>query len=142
VEQIIRGRGAPNGTNELMLDATMRAAAQHGVHYVTLGLSPLSTRAGVEAPAMPLWLALALRWTRAHGRRFYNFDGLDAFKAKFRPDSWEPIYAIASGRRFTMRALWAIAAAFSAGSPVLLVLRAVWMAVRQETRWLAGKASG
>jgi phosphatidylglycerol lysyltransferase len=142
VEQIIRGRAAPNGTNELMLDATMRAAAARGIHYVTLGLSPLSTRAGVAAPSVPAWLALALRWTRAHGRRFYNFDGLDAFKAKFRPDSWEPIYAIASGRRFTPRTLWAIAAAFSAGSPVLLVMRAVWMAVRQETRWLAGRASG
>ena len=139
VEQIIRGRGAPNGTNELMLDATMRAAAEDQIRYVTLGLSPLSTRAGVASPRVPFWLALALRLTRAHGRRFYNFDGLDAFKAKFRPDSWEPIYAIGAGRRFTLRTLWAIAAAFSAGSPVLLVLRAVWMALRQETRWLRDK---
>jgi phosphatidylglycerol lysyltransferase len=132
VEQIIRGRGAPNGTNELMLDATMRAAARAGRRYVTLGLSPLSTRAGVAEPPTPLWLRLALRWTRAHGRRFYNFDGLDAFKAKFRPDSWEPIYAISAERRFSLGTLYAIAGAFSAGSPVVLVLRALWMAVRAE----------
>jgi phosphatidylglycerol lysyltransferase len=136
VEQIIRGRQAPNGTNELMIDAAMRAAARSGDEYVTLGLSPLSTRADVAAPATPLWLRLGLRWTRAHGRRFYNFDGLDAFKAKFRPDSWEPIYAIAAQPRFTPRMLWAIAAAFSAGSPVVLVARAVWTALRAEARRL------
>ena len=31
------------------------------------------------------------KWVRAHGKRFYNFEGLEAFKSKFRPDGWEPI---------------------------------------------------
>ena len=139
VEQIIRGRRAPNGTNELMVDAAMRALAAAGADYVTLGLSPLSTRARVEEdadepppPRHPLWLRVALAWTRLHGRRFYNFDGLDAFKAKLQPDAWEPIFAISTERRFSVRTLYAIAAAFSAGSPVMLVARAVWGAGRAE----------
>ena len=68
----------------------------------------------------PPWLALTLRWVRAHGRRFYNFDGLDAFKAKLRPEAWEGIYAISAERRFSPRTLHAIAAddpAVSTGMP-------------------------
>ena len=140
VEQIIRGRGAANGTNELLVDAAMRALAADGAEYVTLGLAPLSRRARLPADEgavpHPLWLRAVLAWTRLHGRRFYNFDGLDAFKAKLQPDSWEPIFAISTERRFSARTLYAIAAAFSAGSPVALVARAVWGAVRQEARWV------
>jgi phosphatidylglycerol lysyltransferase len=141
VEQIIRGRGAVNGTNELLVDAAMRALAGSAAEYVTLGLAPLSTRARIAddegAVPHPLWLRLVLAWTRMHGRRFYNFDGLDAFKAKLRPDGWEPIFAISTERRFSMRTLYAIASAFSAGSPVALVARALWGAARQEaqTAW-------
>jgi len=135
VEQIVRGAGAPNGTNELLVDAAMRALAAAGAEYVTLGLAPLSSRAapppGDRAPA-PLWLALTLGWVRAHGRRFYNFDGLDAFKAKFRPHWWEPIYAISREPRFSPGTLYAIAGAFSGGSPVALVTRALLRAARME----------
>jgi phosphatidylglycerol lysyltransferase len=73
---------------------------------------------------------------RAHGRRFYDFDGLDRFKAKFRPHSWEPIHAMDDGPRFSMRALRAIAGAFSAGSPFVLVARAVAGAFVVELRRL------
>lgn len=137
VEQLIRGHGAPNGTNELLVDAAMRALASAGAAYVTLGLAPLSRRARVPDFPHPLWLRAVLAWTRLHGRRFYNFDGLDAFKAKLQPDAWEPIYAISTERRFSMRTLYAIAAAFSAGSPVGLVAKALLNAVRQEMRWAA-----
>jgi phosphatidylglycerol lysyltransferase len=65
---------------------------------------------------------------RLHGARFYNFDGLDAFKAKFNPEKWEPIYAIAEGASFPPRALYAIAGAFSGGAPIRLVLRALFRA--------------
>ena len=75
---------------------------------------------------------MLLQWVRLHGARFYNFGGLEAFKAKFNPDSWEPIYAIAEGTRFPPRALYAIAGAFSGGAPVTLVMRALGRAARQE----------
>ncbi|MFL5608816.1 MAG: phosphatidylglycerol lysyltransferase domain-containing protein [Gemmatimonadaceae bacterium] len=132
VEQIIRGHRAPNGTAELLLDAAMRALAAPGVSYVTLGLAPLSRHSHFDRRRMPLWLRVGLTWLRAHGRRFYNFEGLDRFKAKFEPDQWEEIVALSDSPRFPMRALWAIAAAFSRGSPVALVSRALGRAATQE----------
>lgn len=137
VEQIVRGRGAPNGTSELLVAAAMAALAASGARYVTLGLAPLSRRAGL-APSPPpaAWLRATLAWVRAHGRRFYNFEGLDAFKAKLRPQRWEPIYAISNEHRFSPGTLYAIAAAFSGGSPVALVARALVRAGAREMRWL------
>ena len=38
----------------------------------------------------------------APGTRCYNFDGLDAFKAKFPPERWESIYAIVNERRISL----------------------------------------
>jgi phosphatidylglycerol lysyltransferase len=144
VEQFPRAPGAPNGTVELLLDAAVRAIAADGARYVTLGLAPLARPELVGAAPSgeddPLWLRLAFQWVRAHGRRFYNFAGLEAFKAKFRPERWEPVYAIAGGRRFPARALYAIAAAFGARSPVTLVGAALARAVGAETRWAARHA--
>jgi phosphatidylglycerol lysyltransferase len=137
IEQIIRGAAAPNGTAELLVDAAMTALARSGAQYVTLGLSPLSRHTAFDARRMPAWLRLVLRWVRAHGRRFYDFEGLDRFKAKFAPDDWEDIVALADAPRFPPRALWAIASAFSQGSPVALVARALLRAARQEVRWVA-----
>jgi phosphatidylglycerol lysyltransferase len=136
VEQIIRGRAAPNGTAELLLDAAMRVLAADGARYVTLGLAPLSAHSSFDASRMPLWLRAVLRWVRAHGRRFYNFEGLDRFKSKFEPDDWEEIVALSDSPRFPVRALWAIAAAFSQGSPVRLMAKALLRAMRQEGRSL------
>ncbi len=138
VEQIVRGPAAPNGTSELLVDAAMRTLAADGARYVTLGLSPLSSRApdaGV-GPVPPAWLRAAFRWVRAHGRRFYNFDGLDAFKAKLGPDEWEPIYAIARARHFRPIDLYAIAGAFGGGSASRFVARALVRAVRDDMRRL------
>ncbi len=139
VEQIIRGRRAPNGTAELLLDAAMRTLAAGGAEYLTLGLAPLSRHSRFDRGLMPAWLRLALPLVRGWGRRFYNFEGLDSFKAKFEPEEWEEIVALADAKRFPPRALWAIAAAFSAGNPLLLVVRALWRAARQESRWAATK---
>ena len=136
IEQFVRGHGAPNGTTESMLDVAFRDLARDGAAMVTLGLSPLSQRADVEAPPQPLWIRLLLGWVRAHGRRFYNFDGLDAFKAKLMPDRWEPIYAITSERHFGLGTLWAISGAFADMSPPKLLALAVWRGLRKEVEWL------
>jgi phosphatidylglycerol lysyltransferase len=136
VEQIVRGNSTPNGAVELMVDDAMRTFADESSEYVTLGLAPLSRRAHSEDVQRVAWLKLLMAWVRAHGRRFYNFEGLDAFKAKFKPDAWEPIYAISNEPRFSFGTLYAVAAAFSEGSPVWAVARALWMAVLQELNWL------
>ena len=61
VEQIVRGRAAPNGTAELLIDSAMRAVGDAGFSYATLGLSPLSQRGGFPPPRLPMWLRLVLR---------------------------------------------------------------------------------
>jgi len=106
--------------------------------YVTLGLAPLS-RHSAAPESNPVWLRMVLRGVRAHGRRFYNFEGLDNFKAKFLPERWEPVYAIVNERRFSPGALYAIAAAFSDRSPISTLARALWRAARTEWRWLQGR---
>jgi phosphatidylglycerol lysyltransferase len=135
-EQFVRGANAPNGTAELMIDTAVRWMLDHNAHYVTLGLAPLSTRAPHTEHPTPLWLRALFRWTRAHGRRFYNFDGLDAFKAKFSPEHWEPVYAIANESSFSPHSLFAIASAFTNGAPLQTVVRGLVRAVRQELLWL------
>lgn len=139
IEQIIRGRGAVNGTSELMIDTAIRTLATDGSEFVTLGLSPLSRRALAEWQPNPLWLRVVLGWVRAHGRRFYNFDGLDAFKSKFQPERWEPIFAIANEAHFSPLTLYAVAAAFTQSSPFGAMLRATVKAAQTELHWLADK---
>lgn len=135
IEQVVRGPGAPNGTAELLIDAAVRGTGAEGCHYLTLGLSPLSTHAGALGEGGPRWLRFMLGWMRAHVHRFYNFEGLEAFKAKFRPAVWEPIFAVASGPRFTLRILYAVADAFSDRSVPSTVGRALLGATRQELHW-------
>jgi len=142
VEQFVRGRHAPLGCTELMIATAMQALADDGAEYATLGLAPLSRRADVPPLAQPVWLHGVLAWVRAHGRRFYNFEGLDAFKAKLLPEEWEPVYAIAREPHFSPRTLYAIAGAFSGGSPVALAVRGLTRAAVQEARWLARGRDG
>ena len=132
VEQWPRRRSAPNGTTHLLVDAAMRAFDADGSRYATLGLSPLSEQAGPVGAGQPAWLRFVLRWIRAHGRRFYNFRGLEAFKSSARPMAWEPIFAISPGGRLNPFTLRAIAGAFSAGSPERLLARAVLSGVVKE----------
>lgn len=139
IEQLVRGFDAPNGTATLLIDAAMRTLATDGATYVTLGLSPLSHRATTSTDN-PLWLRLLLGWVRAHGRRFYNFEGLERFKSKFEPDRWDPITALSNERAPTPLTLRAIADAFSGEgvSPVLFVGGALVDALQQEVRTLWG----
>jgi phosphatidylglycerol lysyltransferase len=138
VEQWPRARAAPNGTTHLLVDAAMHAFAESGSRYATLGLAPLSEHAGTVGAGQPAWLRFVLHWVRAHGRRFYNFKGIEAFKASVQPMSWEPVFAIAQGERFTPPMLRAVAGAFSAGSPERLVARAMLSAASRELRRLSG----
>ena len=138
VEQFVRGSHAPNGTIESLLDCMMRAVAADGARYVTMGLVPLRDGSADSVAANPAWLASLLALVRVHGRRFYNFRGLERFKTKFRPHGWEPIYAISAEPRFTLRTLYAIAAAFTVQSPVLAVARGLGRAIGIE--WQRGVA--
>lgn len=102
LEDLFRGAAAPNGTAELLVDAAMRSAAGDGSRYATLGLAPLSGR-------VHRWLRLA----RAFGASFYNFEGIRAFKSKFRPCRWEPIYLSYPASQSAASALYDALVAFA-----------------------------
>lgn len=144
IEQVVRDPSAPNGTSELLIDYAVRDLAALGAARVTLGLSPLSRRHRPN-PVVPYdsapWLKLAFNWAYAHGRRFYDFAGLEAFKEKFRPPRWEPVYLVAGGGNLGLRALYAVAAAFTAGRPVSALARGVARTYGADLRrWLTRSA--
>jgi phosphatidylglycerol lysyltransferase len=134
-EQFVHRPNAPNGTVELMIDTAMLALAEEGYSYATLGLSPLSTRAQIAPFRNPFWLRILLVWIRKHGERFYNFNGLDAFKAKLKPESWEPVFAVSNESRISFRTLYAIASAFSGNAPIRMIIGGLWRAIITETKW-------
>ena len=138
-EQFIHCPDAPNGTVELLIDRAMRQLAEDGYEYATLGLAPLSSRAPQIEYKNPFWMRLLLKWMTAHGRRFYNFDGLDAFKAKLQPEHWEQIFAVSNERHLSPRTLYAIVSAFSGGAPFKLVFGGLWRALATEIEWMRKK---
>jgi phosphatidylglycerol lysyltransferase len=148
-EDFLRDPAAPNGTVELLVDAGMRAAIAAGIEHVTFGLVPL---AGDVGP----WLRAARRW----GRTLYDFDGLRAFKAKFRPGAWDPIFLSYPPQRSGVLALVDTLTAFARGGllrfgietvlrgpaivvRLLAVLLVVWTAVLAlpaSARWFPSSA--
>jgi phosphatidylglycerol lysyltransferase len=119
-----------------MIDAAMRALGENGCEYATLGLSPLSARARIAPFDNPLWVRVLLAWLRKHAQRFYNFDGLDAFKAKLRPARWEPVFAIYNRPQISPKMLYAVASVFSGNKPFRLIFGGLRRALLTELKWL------
>jgi len=107
VEDLLRDPHAPNGTAETLVDAMMRAFADEGIRYATLGLSPLT------GDVSPL-----LAFTRDTTARLYNFGGVRAFKEKLKPHAWSPVYLAYPGRERGALALRDVLAAFAPGGLV------------------------
>ena len=101
-EDLLRDRTAPNGTAELLVDAAMRAVAEEGSTYITLGLAPLS--GGVSG-----WLRRIRSWSSG----LYNFEGLRAFRERLRPREWSPIYLSFPPKQGELLTLYDVLAAFS-----------------------------
>jgi phosphatidylglycerol lysyltransferase len=136
VEQVIRRPKAPNGTAELLIDAAIQHMSVEGCTHVTLGLVALARHASAEMRLNPPWLRFLMSWARAHGRRFYHFDGLEMFRTKLAPVAWEPIYAISNEPHFSPTTLYALAAAFTEGKPLQVLAAALAGAVKREAGWL------
>jgi phosphatidylglycerol lysyltransferase len=78
---------------EYLLTRTAQALREAGFERFSLGVAPLAGVTG--APLRTRWSRVAsLLWR--HGGRFYNFQGLRAFKNKFNP-VWEPRYLVSYG---------------------------------------------
>lgn len=139
-EEFPRLPDAPNGTVELMMDTAAQTIASEGSTYLTMGLVPLAqTQTDRDNPA---WLRLAATWARAHGRRFYNFRGLESFKRKFNPEQWETINAIVPREGFTPSTLYAIATAFGQQPAWRTLAAGMGKALRTEARTVLSSVSG
>jgi phosphatidylglycerol lysyltransferase len=139
VEQNVRANSAPNGTTEILLFSAAEWMRDHGSDLITLGLAPLSRHAPPSETEPPPTVRALFAWARIHGRRFYNFEGLDTFKAKFRPTAWEPIYMVLQRPDHAWRALAAIGGVFGGASILSFGLRVVVHAVGQEYRRLRAR---
>jgi phosphatidylglycerol lysyltransferase len=105
----------PGSTSRFAMEYLFVRLIQHfreqGYHTFSLGTLPLS---GFSAHRLaPSWHRLA-RVIWSLGRRYYNFQGLRNFKAKFDP-AWEPRYLAASGWFGPYLALIDIAALIGGG---------------------------
>lgn len=131
IEGLIRRPDAPNGVSELLIDAAMRRFENEGRTYVTMGLVALARGSFLTNP---WWLRKLMGLARAHGNRFYNFAGLESFRAGMRPARWEKVWFISNEPRFSLRAFWAVGAAFAGASPLETIRAATWAQIRTLAR--------
>jgi lysylphosphatidylglycerol synthetase-like protein (DUF2156 family) len=131
IDVVARIPGAPNGTAELLVKDAFRHAAEQGVDRATLGLAPLSRQTNVEVKG---WLRAVSGCARRIGGGWYSFAGLEAFKAKFQPDVWVPLYAVVPRRRFTPRDVLAIARVFMGGSLARYTIRFLALVLTKSLR--------
>ncbi len=82
MEDMLRGRDAPNGTTELVIDGLMREVGDNS-SLVTPGLTPL-------AGAVSCWM----RCARAVTAPLYDFTGLQRFRARLSPSRWSPVWLV------------------------------------------------
>lgn len=92
---------APNGTMDFLFTELMLRGRAEGYHHFNLGMAPL---AGLPEHALaPLWSRVG-NAVFEHGERFYGFQGLRQYKAKFDP-VWVPRYLASPGGWRVPRAL-------------------------------------
>ena len=102
---------APRDIMEALFVHIMIWGKTEGYHWFSLGMAPMS---GFEqSPVAPLWTKAGL-FLYEHGESIYNFQGLRAFKEKFRPE-WEPRYLAYPGGLKLPRILADIAALVAGG---------------------------
>ena len=136
VEDMVVSRDAAAGTSEALVDALMRRLAGDGAELVSLGMVAL---AGLDPPAAGQRAGRAHPFLTAQVRtaaRFmgwlYGFEGLYRFRAKMKPQSWEPVYLVAPGR-VSWLTIRAVLMAFAQGWVPRFALRTLGrLAVR---RW-------
>jgi phosphatidylglycerol lysyltransferase len=86
-------QAAPRGAMDFLFVELMLWGQREGYQHFNLGLAPL---AGLQThPLAPAWHRAGDLLYR-HGEHFYNFEGLQAYKAKFAP-RWRPKYLACPG---------------------------------------------
>jgi phosphatidylglycerol lysyltransferase len=126
LEDMVRDPRTPNGTSELLVDAAMRWAAANGCTWLTFGLAPLAGR-------LPRWL----KWIRQGTGFLYDFEGLLAYKSKFQPNAWSPIFLSYPARQSLLLSLADALRAFAPGGFLAFGLRSLMRGPKVVLRALA-----
>lgn len=108
---------APHGTMDLLFSELMLWGRAEGFHWFNFGMAPLYG-VGAEGGDRRLW-PRAARLLYRHGGRFYNFQGLQRYKAKFRPE-WTPLYLASPGGLALPQVMLDIATMVAGGVPGLI----------------------
>jgi phosphatidylglycerol lysyltransferase len=102
---------APRDVMEALFVHVMKWGKEQGYQSFGLGMAPLS---GFEtSPVATLWHRLGA-FLYEHGESFYNFQGLRAYKEKFKP-VWEPRYLAYPGGLKLPRILADVSALIAGG---------------------------
>jgi lysylphosphatidylglycerol synthetase-like protein (DUF2156 family) len=135
LDAVVRSPEAPNGCAELLIREALRYAAGLGFQEATLGLAPLSRRTLLEH-VNPLWFRVAGAWVRS-GSFGYSFRSLEAFKAKFQPDAWRPLFCVSRERTVSAGDVAALLRGFAGGSLLRFAGQAVgWrLGLRFTRNW-------
>lgn len=126
LQDLLRDPDAANGTVELLVNTVMLWAGKAECSFVTLGLAPLS------GP-----LPSFLRRIRGATRPLFDFAGLRAFKAKFKPDSWQPVYLCYPSEQSEWRSIFDALTAFAPGGIARFGLRTLLRGPRSVLQALA-----
>jgi len=116
-EQFVRSSDSPNGTVELMIKHAADFVKAAGATYLTLGAAPLAYHQSDSFHSGQPLHEMILRWMAKRSCNSYNFRGIYEFKAKFRPDQWQPIALIVKDTRLRTKHLRALTQAFAGMSP-------------------------
>ncbi len=104
---------SPPSVMEYLFLQLIAYAREHGYRQFSLGLAPL---AGLEAkPLSSAWYKIASMVYQLGGD-VYNFEGLRAYKEKFKP-SWEPRYFAIKGQETALGAALMAVVALGAKNP-------------------------
>jgi phosphatidylglycerol lysyltransferase len=110
---------APRDVMEALFVHILMWGKNEGYRWFSLGMAPMS---GFEhSPVARLWSRAGI-FLYEHGESIYNFQGLRAFKEKFRPE-WEPRYLAYPGGLKLPRILTDIAALVAGGYRRIFTLR-------------------
>lgn len=123
---LVRVPDAPNGTGELLVHTVMSWATENQCSWLTLGMAPLSG-------ALPSWLSRV----RDNSRWLYDFAGLRAYKAKFAPQAWQPLYLCYPKTQTELEAIVDTLRAFASGSLLWFGLQTLLRGPRIVLRALA-----
>jgi phosphatidylglycerol lysyltransferase len=94
LEDVLRQPDAPAGTADLLVVEALTRLAADGAKCATLGTSPLAREGEQVVVCGHRLIESMVQKVSRRLERFYNFEGLRRFKAKFVPTWWESEYVL------------------------------------------------